>query len=688
MSTQTESALQKEKKSAEAGLANAPMKKKIGFFSAMMVAVGSCVGSGIFFKAGAVLDNAQGSIIFAMFCWIFAAFGVICMALALIEIASARNDNLSMIGWNKTFNSRIIYKACKNFMFYIYLPLNYFVMPLYVIMAFQDGVASIYAQMGKPYDGFGTGADWAIMMAITIGISVYFIFVCGMSAKAGNIQNWIITGFKFIPLVFAAVIGFVIIGMQGSISGPYDAGFVWEPSNNAADIYSFSSMSPGFGLFIAAGAIFFAYDGFYAAAGLQSEMKEPKKTPIAILLGLIVVTVIYLIIAISMSLGSQGGNPQGLVFFFAKHNVLPIFATFQILIAIGILGVINGFALWAPRFTEDLIREGELPYSEKAAAYMKGKNIPWVGIIYNLIISLPIIVIFCIIGGVGYIDTYGNQTLATVGEMKNVLGNSFDWNAFVNAGLIADDKGNIINSTEAPAAANGNGVQDSYVVLYNYGTGMGSLYAFCDVMANWTALFAFLFIVLAIYGGLRNRSKEFVKVEKSKVFVPFAILTIVTMALPIFFTIFEPIANLFFLFWIPTNTDGFSEIVTGRIMIVVVLFLYFALMFGPIVIEDMMNKKKYGSVEKAELEKINNIRAILGEEAVESVAQADAEEATGADENNAEPVLVAANPVEEVEVVASVEEQPKKTRKSSSRTKKINDVETASIEIEEIKEEK
>ena len=666
MSTQTESALQKEKQSAEAGLANAPMKKKIGFFSAMMVAVGSCVGSGIFFKAGAVLDNAQGSIIFAMFCWIFAAFGVICMALALIEIASARNDNLSMIGWNKTFNSRIIYKACKNFMFYIYLPLNYFVMPLYVIMAFQDGVASIYAQMGKPYDGFGTSADWAIMMAITIGISVYFIFVCGMSAKAGNIQNWIITGFKFIPLVFAAVIGFVIIGMQGSISGPYKPGFVWEPSSNPANVYSFSSMSPGFGLFIAAGAIFFAYDGFYAAAGLQSEMKEPKKTPIAILLGLIVVTVIYLIIAISMSLGSQGGNPQGLVFFFAKHNVLPIFATFQILIAVGILGVINGFALWAPRFTEDLIREGELPYSEKAVAYMKGKNIPWVGIIYNLIISLPIIVIFCIIGGVGYIDNYGLQSLATFEQMKSVWGN--DANNYITA---------IYNHDHSLVEQIGN--SSDYQIYYSYGTGMGKLYSFCDVMANWTALFAFLFIVLAIYGGLRNRHKEFVKVEKSKVFVPFAILTIVTMALPIFFTIFEPIANLFFLFWIPTSISGFGEIVTGRIMIVVVLFLYFALMFGPIVIEDMMNKKKYGSVEKAELTKINNIRTILGEEAVESVAQADVEEATGADENNnAKPVFVS----NDVEAVV-VEEQPKpKTKRTSTRTKKVN-IEEVVVEAEE-----
>jgi len=70
-------------------------------------------------------------------------------------------------------------------------------------------------------------------------------------------------------------------------------------------------MTPGFGLFIAVAAIFFAYDGFYVTAGIQSEMKEPKKTPLAILFGLIIVTVIYLLIAIAMSLGASGGSPFG-----------------------------------------------------------------------------------------------------------------------------------------------------------------------------------------------------------------------------------------------------------------------------------------------------------------------------------------------------------------------------------------
>ena len=63
----SENALQKQAKQATEGLANAPLKKKIGFFSAMMIVVGSCIGAGIFFKAGGVLTNTGNSVVLAMF---------------------------------------------------------------------------------------------------------------------------------------------------------------------------------------------------------------------------------------------------------------------------------------------------------------------------------------------------------------------------------------------------------------------------------------------------------------------------------------------------------------------------------------------------------------------------------------------------------------------------------------------
>lgn len=548
----------------EESFANAPTSKKIGFFSAMMVVVGSSVGAGIFFKAGSVLENSQNSIIFAIFSWLLAGFAVISMAMALIEIASARNDNLSLIGWCQTFNSRFIYKSCKNFMVYIYLPLTYFFMPLYVVLSIQDGVNALNPDI----QGFGTNADWSILMIISLLISVYFIVVNGISAKAGNIHNWIITAFKFLPLMFAAILGFVVVGVNGNIADSnYKPDFnpipptIGDSSNLQPDsdgIYKLSYLSPGFGLFIGMGAIFFAFDGFYVTAGIQTEMKEPKKTPWAILIGMIIVTVIYLIIAVSMSLGAKDGKPSGFQGFLKEHNLNWLYAVFQILIGVGVLGIINGFSLWSTRFMEDLIKANEVPFSTKLVNKINDKK-AYVGISYNLVLAIPTVIIFCLIGGLGYVDTsdYGSS----------------------------------------------------------YGTGSAELYSFADLMATWTSVLAFTFILFAIIGAIKNRKTQKVDVEKSKFFLPMAWCSVITMSLPIFFTFFEPIANFFLLFHIPTTyPDWTTTVLVPRLMLVVALLIFLSLMFIPIFVEDYNMKKKYGSIEKGEIQKIQLMATVTGVE--------------------------------------------------------------------------
>ena len=517
----------------QSSIADAPLKKKISFFSAMLVVVGSSVGAGIFLKSESVLSGSHGSLVLAIFTWIIAAFAVIAMALSLIEIASARNDNLSLIGWCKTFNSRFIYKASKNFMFYIYLPLTYFFMPLYFIIQLQDGIG-VWTHSSVDANGvaslapfsFGTSVDWLIWLVIVFGVMAYFTIVSGYSSRAGNIQNLGITAVKFIPLVVAAIIGFVFVGTGGAPEVPVTPGFKPDATNTN----SLAAMTPGFGMFIAMAGIFFAYDGFYVTSGLQTEMAEPKKTPMAILFGLSIVTVIYLTIAISMSL-----NGTGSFFGFGKWLMESdqgwLFGVVNILIAIGILGIINGFAMWAPRFIEDLIKEDELPFSSKFKNKLNSDK-PKIGILYSLTMSVPIVFLFTIIGVFAYI----------------------------------------------PGGYGGAG----------YGSGMENLYNFTDLMANWTALFTFAFITASIFGCLKNRKTKKVVTEQKKYFKPMAISAIAIMSVALFITLFAPIFDLMILFYI----DASTEEIIGRVMLIVVLGLFMALTFLPTIIEDYINKRK------------------------------------------------------------------------------------------------
>ncbi len=535
-------------------LANAPAEKKIGFFSAMMIAMGSSIGAGIFFKAKGVLEATSGSLVMAIIAWLIAAFTVISMALALVEVSSSRNDNLGVIGWCKTFNSRIIYKASKNFMIYIYLPLTFFFMPLYVIQSIMDAGPAFGWENGRLV---GSGDyDWAIWMVIAIAIASFFMFLSGLSAKAGNIMNKIILGVKFIPLFVTIILGFVIAGWSGYgahvSAGPQLPPEFQESADKISsgyNAYDFGFTSGGIGIFMSVGAIFFAYDGFYVTAGMQTEMKEPQKTPIAIVLGLGAVTIIYLLIAISMSLGGNGGI-GGFFNFLEDRDCLWIFGALNILIAIGVMGIINGFAMWAPRFIEDLMRENELPFSEK---YKDKLNVsrPLVGVLYLATITAPIVIVFNLIGALAYYDGYQGD----------------------------------------------------------YTKEMGRLLTFCDLMGTWTSVLVFMFIVFPIGGCLKNRKTKKIQTEQKKYFKWSACVSIVIISIVLVLVFVDAFYNVFILInlAIPNGYGPFIEAkiggndgITARIMKLVVLFIFIGIMFIPTIIEDAINKKKSLSINKQE----------------------------------------------------------------------------------------
>lgn len=545
--------MSKNQKKTENGISQSSNQKKIPFFSAILVVMGSSIGAGIFFKSKSVLENSQSSLILAVFCWIIAAVSVIALALSLVEISSARNDNLSVLGWTKVFNSRTTFKASKNFMFYIYLPLTYFFMPLYVILSLQDGIGALISKTTSEPFVFGTSVDWLFWTIVSIVISVYFIYASGISSKVGNIQNKIVTYIKFIPLIFVSLIGFILVGMNAGGWSGVTIGVQKPSTDTIASGASLSSFAPGLGLFLAVSAIFFAYDGFYVAAGIQSEMKEPNKTPVAILLGLIITTIIYLILAISMSI--NGGSFSDMGKFMSdkfKDTGRILFGIVNIMIAIGVLGIINGFSMWAPRFTEDLIKEGELPFSLKYKNKLNS-NRPIVGIIYSLIITGPIVLLFTLIGALAYVNSYGDS----------------------------------------------------------YGIGMGKLYTFADLMGTWTALFTFGFIMTSIYGGIKNRKTNKVSTDKKSYFIPMAIISIIMVGISLVVTILIPIIDMFLLAqldkeMVTSAGRNYLDIVVGRIMLVVTLLIFIGLSYGPTIIEDKINVKKYGSIEEYEKWQKNN----------------------------------------------------------------------------------
>ena len=123
----------------------------------------------------------------------------------------------------------------------------------------------------------------------------------------------------------------------------------------------------------------------------------------------------------------------------------------------------------------------------------------------------------------------------------------------------------------------------------NFDIAVQKLYAFCDLSSSWNAVIAFAFITLSICGGLKNRFTKKNKIEvtnKSKLFIPCAVVAIIIISLCIFFELFAPIYNLVAMIIELNKTTGGAVIPDhtriGTILLVVVLFIYIVLMFLPL----------------------------------------------------------------------------------------------------------
>ena len=463
-------------------------KKKISFVSAIFLVIGSSIGAGIFLKNGEILRNVGYSWILALLSWVLSIFGVICMGVSLAEIASAtKNSNLGIISWVKNFCHKYLYKVSKYFMAFLYLPLNFFLMPYYVVIQFQDA--------------FGWQTQWWISGLIALGITAWFFIASGLSSKLGNIQNWVVTAVKFIPLAFCVIAGITLAAMGKSSIPPLD-----PTTPGSGEHVRLAQMFPVLGIIGSIPAIIFSYDGFYSAAGIQSELEEPKKTPVALVVGLVIVSVINLLIAVSLLFGTRDGTGRvNALAWFNENGYHWVIGVIQILIAIGILGIINGFAIYNPLYYQDLIKENGLPFSSKLKGKIKTQNHNWVGLIYAGVITIVFFIAFTLIGALAYSDTIGYSKIDMFNMSNNLVGQGYD-------------------STGSGAC--------------------NSLYSFCDLMANWTSIFAFLCVVFATVGAMINRKNNRVKVTKVKGFWFCSIVSTIVIGIAVLFIIVAAIADV------------------------------------------------------------------------------------------------------------------------------------------------
>jgi hypothetical protein len=110
---------------------------------------------------------------------------------------------------------------------------------------------------------------------------------------------------------------------------------------------------------------------------------------------------------------------------------------------------------------------------------------------------------------------------------------------------------------------------------------MCKLYSFVDLTANWTALFAFLIINIAIIGGLINRKTKKIDVFRHKSFVPASIVTTLIISISLIMEIIKSFGNLYLSIAWYHDVSHAQDRLIGSILMLIIMFLFMFVLFYP-----------------------------------------------------------------------------------------------------------
>ena len=271
--------------------------KKIGFFSALSICVGSIVGIGIFLKNGSVGESVKGNGVTWLLTWIVSGLIALLVAIHFGKISKVESDNqvTGLSAWSRLLTTS------KQKWFHKLVSFNYAIFYLGILgitLAFFS--SELLIAFLKEISPNITVPIWGHVLIALVFLTI-FILTNHFSYK---VSGWISSAtlvLKFIPLIMVVVIGIALVNNHNGIE-------IQKPVNGAMITETIKGQN-GFtdrpidagtaikGMMISLPSVLFAFDSFVGVGALSNKIKGGDKAVSKIIIfGMLFVTIIYTLI--------------------------------------------------------------------------------------------------------------------------------------------------------------------------------------------------------------------------------------------------------------------------------------------------------------------------------------------------------------------------------------------------------
>lgn len=306
------------------------LAKELTLFGLIMVAIGSCIGSGIFVTPSQIAELIPSSRLILLV-WTVGGLVALTGALTFSEMGAL----FPRAGGVYVF----LKEAFGAWLGFLYGW-------AYLLIIITSAVAAISLAFSH-YLSFFIPMDntWKMITSIIVIICLTILNI--FRAKFGEIFSNIFTSLKIIGILVIVTVGFIYGSRELSFSGSS----LTMP--HSASLSSF---------FVALTGVLFSYGGWQLASFLAAETKNPAKdVPLAMITGALAVAVIYLLVNVAymMLLPVNTIISSQRVAADAISTVLPWGAMFVAgVIAVSTLGTIGIYTLSAPRIYYAMASDG------------------------------------------------------------------------------------------------------------------------------------------------------------------------------------------------------------------------------------------------------------------------------------------------------------------------------------------